>query len=311
MMRTITGKSLTILAMALTATCVSGAVLARRPQPERKGIQPRTFDSPDAAAKALIDAAGKNDTKELTDVLGSASRGILTSGNAAQDQEERKEFARLASTKNHIDHSSMNSDAAILLVGDDDWPFPIPLIRTGQQWHFDPARGALELRARRIGANELDAIEICTGYVGAQQAYAAQTLSGKGPEAYAQKIMSSPGGHDGLYQPGAARELVPEGLAMAAASARDRKPYHGYYFRVLKEQGPNAPGGAHRFVAGGVMLGGFALLAWPAEYGVSGIHAFIVSHEGDVFEKDLGPRTSVAAGQIVSYDPDSSWTIVD
>jgi hypothetical protein len=297
-----------IFAVALIATYGSGAVLAQTP-----GIHPKRFDSPDEAVKALIDAASKNDKSELTAILGSAAQGVLTSGDATQDQEERREFSRLASAKNHIEHSSMNSASAVLLIGDEDWPFPIPLVRTGQQWHFDPELGVVETRARRIGANELDAIEICMGYVSAQEEYAAQRPSGTGSSAYAQKIMSSPGGKDGLYQPGAAQELVPEGLAMADAGSRDRerKPYHGYYFRVLKEQGPNAPGGAHRYIAGGAMIGGFALLAWPAEYGVTGIHTFIVSHDGDVFEKDFGPKTANITPPIVTYDPDSSWNAVN
>jgi hypothetical protein len=169
------------------------------------------------------------------------------------------------------------------------------------------------MRARRIGANELDAIEICIGYVSAQQKYYAQASSGKGPAAYAQKIMSSPGRKDGLFGRDESPELIPEGLALAAASAPgpERKPYHGYYFRVLTQQGANAPGGAHKYVAGGAMIGGFALIAWPAEYGASGIHTFIVSHAGEVFEKDLGAGTANAAAQIGSYDPDSTWNAVD
>jgi hypothetical protein len=193
----------------------------------------------------------------------------------------------------------MSSKTAVLLVGNEDWPFPIPLTRTGPQWRFDPEAGAMEMRARKVGADELDAIEICKGYVGAQEAYAAQQMAGKGMVAYAQKITSS--------------LKVPEGFANADAGSAggNRKPYHGYYFRVLKEQGPHAPGGAHRYVAGGAMIGGFGLIAWPAEYGVSGIHAFIVNQDGVVYEKDLGARTGTLVGAIVSYDPDDSWTLVD
>lgn len=289
----------------------------RQAQNQRNGpkeIQAKAFDSPDQAVAALIDAAARNDKNALTAILGSAAEDILSSGDATQDEEERREFSRLASAKNHIERSSMDNAAAVVLVGDQDWPFPIPLVRKGQQWHFDAELGAVELLARQIGANELDAIEICIGYVGAQQEYAAQQGSGKGVRAYAQKIMSSPGANDGLYQAGAVREqLVPEGFAKAATSSQDanRKPYHGYFFRVLKEQGENAPGGAHKYVAGGVMIGGFALVAWPAEYGVTGIHTFIVSHDAKVFEKDLGPRTANLVAPIVSYDPDKSWTPID
>jgi hypothetical protein len=210
----------------------------------------------------------------------------------------------------------MSSSTAVLLVGNDDWPFPIPLARSGQQWSFDPKSGAVEMQARRIGGNELDVIEICMGYVTAQEAYARQTSANdkgapdKGGPAYAEKIMSSPGSKDGLYQSGASPAIIPEGLAMAE-HPQNKKPYHGYYFRVLKEQGPDAPGGAHNYIAGKYMIGGFALIAWPAEYGVTGIHTFIVSHDAQVFEKDLGPRTATSVAAITRYNPDGSWTIVD
>jgi hypothetical protein len=285
---------------------VPGAVVA-----QTQDVKLKTFNSPDAAAKALIEAASKDDTSELAAVLGPSAKGILTSGNAAKDRQERQEFSQLAARKNHIEHSAMNSSVAILLIGEQDWPFPVPLVRTGQEWHFDPDMGAYEMRARRIGANELDAIEICTGYVSAQEQYATQGLAGTGVRTYAERILSSPGGKDGLYRPGAAEELVPKGFAMAAAESPSRKPYHGYYFRVLKEQGPNAPGGTHRYVVGNGMIGGFALIAWPAEYGVTGIHTFIISHDGQVFEKDFGPKTAGLIQPIARYDPDSSWTVVE
>lgn len=281
------------------------AVAAMAAYGQTAGVQPKPFGSADEAAKALIEAASKDDTPALTVILGSSARNILSSGNADQDREERQEFSKLAAQKNHIERSSMSDKMAILLVGNQDWPFPIPLVRTGQQWHFDPEAGATEMRARKIGADELDAIEICKGYVGAQEAYAAQQASGKGAVAYAQKITSSPGKKDGLQ--------VPEGFAMAEVSAPGvhRKPYHGYYFRVLKEQGPDAPGGTHKYVVGGAMIGGFGLIAWPAEYGVSGIHTFIVNQDGLVYEKDLGTRTGSLALAVHSYDPDDSWNLVD
>jgi hypothetical protein len=295
-------------ALVLTFVTLSGVSVFA----QSKQTQAKMFDSPESAAKALIDAASKNDTSGLTAILGSAAQGLLTSGNASQDQAERQEFSRLASAKNHIEHSSMNSASAVLLVGNEDWPFPIPLVKTGQQWHFDPESGAVEMRARRIGGNELDAIEICFGYVTAQEAFARQRLAGTGAPVYAQKIMSTSGGKDGLYQPGGSPELVPEGFALADATGGGaKKPYHDYYFRVLKEQGPAAPGGAHKYVMGNNMIGGFALIAWPAEYGVTGIRTFIVNHDGQVFEKDLGPKTAALTSAIIKYDPDSSWTLVD
>jgi len=295
--------------VAVLAACGSGAAVAQ----ERKTASQKTFDSPEAAVQALIDATSKNDTAELVAVLGSNGQGILTSGDAGQDQAERREFAQLASTRHRLEPSTMRAGTMILLVGEEAWPFPVPLVSVDQRWHFDPALGALEVRARRVGANELDAIEICAGYVEAQQAYAAQHRSGAATMEYAKAIVSSPGQKNGLYQPGASPELVPQGFADAAMESpgRKAKPYHGYYFRVLTEQGPNAPGGPHKYVAGQFMIGGFALVAWPAQYGVTGVHTFIVNQDNSVYEKDLGPQTPSLAPALVRYDPDSSWTPVD
>jgi hypothetical protein len=302
-------KSLTILTVAILAACGIGAALAQ----ERKAASQKTFDSPEAAVKALIDATSKNDSAELTAVLGSNGQGILTSGDANQDQAERREFAQLATARHRLERSAMKAGTMILVVGQQDWPFPVPLVSAGQHWHFDPELGALEVRARRVGANELDAIEICSGYVEAQQAYAAQHRSGAATMEYAKAIMSAPGQKDGLYQAGASSELVPQGFADAAVETpgHKAKPYHGYYFRVLREQGPNAPGGPHKYVAGKYMIGGFALVAWPADYGVSGVHTFIVNQDSLVYEKDLGPQTSTLAPGLVRYDPDRSWSPVD
>ena len=268
----------------------------------------KTFDSPDAAVQALIDATSKNDSAELAAVLGSKGQGILTSGDASQDQAERHEFAQLASARHKVEPSSMKAGTMILVVGEQNWPFPVPLVQVDQRWRFDAGMGAMEVRARRVGGDELDAIEICAGYVEAQQAYAAQRRSGAATMEYAKVIMSSPGQKDGLYP-----ELVPEGFAQAAMEApgHKAKPYHGYYFRILKEQGTNAPGGPHKYVAGKYMIGGFALVAWPAQYGVSGVHTFIVNQDNTVYEKDLGAQTATAAPGLVRYDPDSSWTPVD
>jgi len=304
-----TQKPLTILTLVMLAAWGSGAIGAQ----ERKTASQKTFESPEAAVQALIDATSKNDSVELTAVLGSNGQGILTSGDAGQDQAERREFAQLAAARHRLERSAMKAGTMILLVGDQNWPFPVPLVRTGERWHFDPSLGALEVRARRVGANELDAIEICSGYVEAQQAYAAQHRSGAATMEYAKVIVSSPGQKDGLYQPGASPELVPEGFADAAVETpgRKAKPYHGYYFRVLREQGPNAPGGPHKYVAGKYMIGGFALVAWPAEYGVTGVHTFIVNQDSLVYEKDVGPQTSTLAPALMRYDPDSSWSAVD
>jgi len=298
-------KPLTILTVAMLAACGSGAASA---QENTK----KTFDTPEAAVQALIDATSKNDSAELAAVLGSKGQGILTSGDASQDQAERREFAQLATARHKLEPSAMKAGVMILVVGDQDWPFPVPLVKADQGWRFDAGMGAMEVRARRVGGNELDAIEICAGYVEAQQAYAAQRRSGAATMEYAKVIVSSPGQKNGLYP-----DLVPEGFAKAAMETpggtpgHSAKPYHGYYFRVLKEQGPNAPGGPHKYVAGKYMIGGFALVAWPAQYGVTGVHTFIVNQDNTVYEKDLGAQTATLAPALVRYDPDNSWTPVN
>ena len=258
------------------------------------------FDSPEAAAQAVIDAANNHDSARLTAVLGADARAILTSGDAAQDRAEQTEFANHAHTKHQMEPCPLDANRVILSVGEADWPFPIPIVRTGGKWSFDASQADVEMRARRIGSNEMDVIEICKGYVEAQQKYAEDQAKGGMPE-YASRLMSTPGHHDGLYSEGAGESLIPEGLAQAGS-----KPYHGYYFRILEGQGPNAPGGAHAYMVGGKLMGGFGLVAWPAEYGVTGIHTFIVNHNGTVFEKDIEPADGPAL--ITRFDPDGSWT---
>jgi hypothetical protein len=255
-------------------------------------IPQKSFESPEAASQALIDAASKNDAASLKDILGSSAKGILTSGDAKQDEAERQEFAKIATEKHHLEQSSMNSHVMVLLIGDQDWPFPIPLLHDGQKWRFDSAGGMMEVRAREVGSNELDAIEACAGYVSVQQAYAAKKRTAAGTQEYAETVASS--------------EVPPE-LANAAGDHPTR-PYHGYYFKALKGQGPHAPGGQHSYMVGKAVIGGFALVAWPANYGVTGIHTFIVSQDGMVYEKDRGARP---ASPVTSYDPDPSWMPVD
>jgi len=257
----------------------------------------KRFDSADAATQALIDAASQNDTAALKSILGSSAKGILTSGDAKQDEAERQEFARIAGQKHHLEKSSMNSHVMVLLVGDQDWPFPIPLLEQGGKWRFDPARGAQEVRAREIGENELDAIQACAAFVGVQQEFAAKKRSAAGTPVYAERVADSE---------------VPKEFA-AAAGDHPTRPYHGYYFHVLKQQGPSAPGGRHSYVLtktakpGDGMIGGFALVAWPAVYGTSGVHTFMVNQDGTVYEKDRGPQ----AAPVTSFDPDPSWVPVD
>jgi hypothetical protein len=211
-----------------------------------------------------------------------------------------------------INQDPSNPDRATLSIGGEDWPFPVPLVRRNGKWHFDSAAGKVEILAHRIGENEVNAVEVCRGYVEAQMEYAARDHDKGGVLEYAQKIVSSAGKQDGLYWEGAPPSLVPKAFANAAAAnlvegARKADRYHGYYFRILKSQGPDAAGGAFDYVVKGKMIGGFALVAYPAEYAVSGVKTFIVNHHGTVYEKDLGANTAALARQMARFNPDKSW----
>ncbi len=265
------GGNMTAKTFAIISVVAAGAAFAQTPKTAKQMPQ-KTFDSAEAATQALIDAASKNDTATLRAVLGSSAKGILTSGDAKEDAAERAEFAKIAGQKHQLERSTINHRLMVLVIGDQQWPFPIPLLQEGQHWRFDPQRGAYEMRAREIGANELDAIQACAAYVGAQQAYAAKKRSPAGTPEYAETVAST---------------SVPKEFA-EAAGAKPTRPYHGYYFRVLTQQGPDAPGGQHPYVIGKTMIGGFALVAWPATYGVTGIHTFVVNQDGTVYEKDRG-----------------------
>ncbi|MGA2740180.1 MAG: DUF2950 domain-containing protein [Bryobacteraceae bacterium] len=272
------------------------------------------FDTPEAAVQAVIDAADAHDAARLSAIFGPGAKEILTSGIAAQDQAEQTEFAHLARAKHRLEISPMNPNRAILAIGDEDWPFPVPLMRTKGKWSFDASETPAEMHARRIGTHELDAIEICHAYVEAQQTYASEDRDKDGMLEYAPHLMSAPGRQDGLYWEGASEPLVPVGLAQAAwegAQKGHAKPYHGYYFRVLDGQGSHAPGGAHNYAVKNKLIGGFGLVAWPAEYGVTGIHTFIVNQDGVVYENDIAPIPGKPAPPITRFDPDDSWHTVD
>jgi hypothetical protein len=274
------------------------------------------FATPQEAAQALVDAAANNDTAALLKLFGPTGKDIVESGDAAEDTRMREGFTTRARAKTQIELEPGNPDWATLIVGDNDWPFPVPLVRKDGKWHFDAAQGRMQILARRIGRNELTAIDVCRGYVEAQMAYAAHDHNGGGILEYAQKIVSSPGKKDGLYSEGEPDNLVPKSFADAAAAilqAEGKKPvpYHGYYFRVLKAQGPDAPGGAMDYVVKGEMIGGFALVAWPADYGVSAIKTFLVSDHGTVYGKDLGPATATLVRAMMRFNPDKTWHAVE
>jgi hypothetical protein len=301
---------MTRTSLYLAAVFAAGlASMHAAPQPAGRG-----FATAQEAAQALVDAAAQNDTAALLKLFGPAGRDIVESGDAAEDAAGRAHFTELARARMAVTPEPGNPNRATLIAGPQDWPFPIPLVRQNGQWYFDTAAGRVEVLARRVGRNELTAIEVCRGYVEAQMAYAAADRNGDGVLQYAQKLMSAPGKKDGLYWEGEAAGLVPKAFADAAsgmfAEGKKPVPYHGYYFHTLKAQGPDAPGGAMDYVVNGKMIGGFALIAYPAEYGVSGIKTFLVGHQGIVYEKDLGAATDTLARQVVRFNPDKTWKAI-
>jgi hypothetical protein len=289
-------------AVAAFAQASSGA-----PQAAQK-----TFATPKQAVDALIQAAASYDVSSLAQILGPGSENILSSEDSVQDKNNAAEFAAKARQKNEVTVNPKNPKLATLLVGDDDWPLPIPLVQKAGKWRFDTIAGRDEILRRRIGSNELDAIQICRGYVDAQREYAMAKHDNAAVNQYAQRVISSPGKHDGLVwrEPdGSLGGPVAEGIAKALEQgyADKSQPYHGYYFKILKGQGPAAPLGELDFVVGGAMIGGFALAAAPAEYRVTGVQTFIVSHDGTVYQKDLGPNTLKSFGELKLYNPDKTW----
>jgi hypothetical protein len=278
-------------------------------------VNAEMFGSPEKAADALVAAAENFDVSELMHIFGPEGKDIVLSGEFALDRQHAKEFAAKAKEKKKIALDPKGGDRAFLLVGNEDWPFPVPLVRKGQKWFFDSEAGRQELVYRRIGANELDAIEICRGYVEAQYAYAFQLRQGYDVNQYAQRIVSTSGKQDGLawQNPdgtwaGPIGEKIAQAIQQGYTSSSD--PYHGYFFKILKGQGPAASLGEMDFVVKGVMIGGFALVAAPAEYGVTGVKTFIVSQDGVVYEKDLGAKTLDEFQKMERFNPDVSWSPV-
>jgi hypothetical protein len=265
------------------------------------------FATAQEAVDALVAAAEKYDEKKLQEILGPNSSDIIHTGESARDREMAAEFASQARAKQSLTKDPLNSNRLILNVGSDAWPFPVPLIKVAGKWYFDIKDGRQEVLLRRIGRNELDAIEICHGYVEAQYEYA-ELKRGQ----FAQRIISTPGTEDGLaWQKSDGTWDGPIGENVAKAIARGytsrNEPYRGYFFQVLKGQGPAAPLGQLDYVVKGVMIGGFALLAAPARYRVTGVKTFMVSQDGVVYEKDLGPNTLEITRRIDRFNPDPSW----
>ena len=300
------------LATALLCACVSGWVPVWA---KAATTGPQQFDTPEQAADAIIAAADKFDVPAIKRIVGVGEADVVLGGEPAQDQKLAAQFAARAHEKKVVSIDPQNKDRAILLIGKEDWPFAVPIVRRGQKWSFDAEAGRTELLNRLIGGNELDAIALCHGYVEAQYEYAFTRRQGYQPAQYAQHIIASPGKQDGLAwrnADGTWGGPVGENVARAIQQGYTNKarPYHGYYFKVLKGQGPSAPHGANSFLVKGLMIGGFALVAAPAEYGHTGVKTFIVSQDGIVYEKDLGPDTLAKFEKMTLYDPDKSWSPV-
>ena len=293
-----------VLLTAIACSSQGAAALAA-------GIVQQQFASPAEAAAALADAAGSNSAAKLLAVLGPEGRQLVFSGDKVADQRGRQQFAKAYGEANHIVQQSPES--ATLQIGTEDWPFPIPLVHGADGWRFDTVAGAREIIDRRIGRNELAAIEVCRAYVDAQRDYASHGLAGSGILEYAQHLMSGKGKHDGLYWPVA--EGAPESpmgplFAQARAAGysgtgaqNSHEPYHGYYYRILTRQGTSAAGGAYDYLANGHMIGGFALVAFPARYADSGVMTFIVNQDGEVYQKDLGRNTAAIARRMARANP--------
>ena len=268
----------------------------------------QSFPTPEDAAAALA-AAVKSGPSDILKVLGKAADDIVSSGDEVADADTRQRFTSMYDTKHSV--KTVGNKKASLMLGPDDFPFPIPLVNTKTGWEFDTDEGRIEVLYRRIGRNELDAIQTALAFVDAENEYADKDR-GEGVGVYAQRIVSTPGKKDGLFwrddsDPSPLGALAAEASAEGYRTGEGPAPYHGYYFRVLKGQGSDAPGGAFNYVVKGKMIGGFAVLAYPARYGASGIMSFMVNHEGVVYEKNLGRKTADLAAKITSFDPDASW----
>jgi len=303
-----------LLALAVTAVPKTTTKTESK-NPNTAAATPEAFATPQQAADALIKAADKFDVPLLKQIFGSDGEDIVDTGEPARDRQRAEVFAAEAREKTTVSVDPQSANRAFLVVGKEDWPFPVPIVKKNNQWVFDAKAGRQEILYRRIGRNELDAIQICHGYVEAQHEYALEKRDGYDVHQYAQRIISTPGKQDGLawHNPdgtwgGPIGENIAEAIEQGYTSKAE--PYHGYFFKVLKGQGPAAPLGQMDFVIKGVMIGGFALVAAPAEYRVTGVKTFIVSHDGVVYEKDLGPETLDIFKKMELFNPDKTWSPV-
>ena len=274
------------------------------------------FATPEKATAALIEAAGAYNVPKLLAIFGPEGKDFVVSADPVRDKNNAIAFAKEAQTKHSITIDPADPNKAVIVVGAEAWPMPVPLVRTSAGWSFDASEGRDEILFRRIGENELDAIQVCRGYVDAQEQYAIDIHDNSGVNQYAQRTISTPGKHDGLYwmnPDGSSGGPIGEPVAKALAEgySTGKRGFHGYYFKILKGQGPAAPMGRLNYVIEGVMIGGFGLLAAPAQYRVTGVKTFMVSNDGIVYQKDLGPDTLTVAKQMELYNPDATWQKTD
>ena len=279
----------------------------------------KSFPSAEEAVKAAVAAARSNSDRDLLAIFGAQAKDLLSSGDAVADKQRRERFLKAYDEKNSL---VKENDNTIIVVGNNNWPFPIPLVKQGDGWVFDTAKGREEILNRRIGQNELNAIQVTLAYMDAQREYAMKDRDGDGILEYARRLRSEPGKKSGLYwEAKSGEEQSPLGSLMAQAQkagytpqgtggGQTAAPYHGYFYKILEAQGKNSPGGAYSYLVKDNLIGGFALVAYPAQYGNSGVMTFIINHDGRVLQKDLGKNTAAVAAAMKEYNPDSTWTEV-
>lgn len=298
----------------LLGTILSLALIAMAPVAQAATAAQKSFASPETGITALVEAVKANDQPMLRGILGPHGKKLISSGDTVADQQSREAFIKAYNEANKLVFEGETQ--AVLVIGQDEWPMPIPLVKSPAGWRFNSPQGEKEILTRRIGRNELAAIQVCLAIVDAAHEYAALDVDGDRIPEYAPQFVSTPGKHDGLYWQTKENEPPsPLGPLLAAATregytdsvSKPLAPYHGYFYRILTKQGNDAPGGAHDYLIRGHMIGGFAVIAYPARYGVSGIISFLVNQDGVVYEQSLGKNTTAIASKMTTFNPDASW----
>jgi len=308
--------SIVLVLVGLCCMLTTMGMAQAQPAANTAAASQKTFVTPEQAADALIKATGAFDVSELLAILGPDGHDVVASDDTVQDKANAQAFAKEAAAKNSIELAKSNPNRAYIIVGEQEWPLPIPLVKKNGKWYFNTKEGRQEILFRRIGANELDAITVCRGFVSAQTEYASEIHDDSGVNQYAQKIFSTPGKQDGLFwknDDGTPGGPIGEAVAKALSEGytAGKGGFHGYYFKILRGQGPAAPMGKLDYVIKGIMIGGFALVAVPAEYRVTGVKTFLVSNDGVVYQKDLGPDSLNIVKAMELYNPDKTWTVTD